>query len=364
MNCLKGERRAMGENNIRMDSHKLIYHPCEVARWLCDEQIYPIEMEIGISGGCNHRCIFCAVDYMEYKPRFMDEKVLIKNLKIMGQKGLKSIIYAGEGEPMCHPKSPEIINATKENGIDAAMSTNGVLFTEEKVEQCLKSLTWVRYSIAGATDETYEKIHQCNKGDLKKVLKNMQAAVKVKKDNNLDTTLGAQLLLLPENKNEVIELCKIMREIGFDYYTVKPFSQHPASKAKLNVDYSESEEIGRKLKEFETEDFKIYFRSQSIENLKHEKPYDECPGINFMAYMDSAGDVFPCIVFMGNPEFVYGNIYETPFDEIWESKRASAIRGIFKGEFIKNNCRKTCRLDEINKYLYELKHPGSHVNFI
>ena len=27
-------------------------------------------------------------------------------------------------------------------------------------------------------------------------------------------------------------------------------------------------------------------------------------------------------------------------------------------------CREACRLDEINKYLYEIKHPGEHVNFI
>ena len=167
-------------DNIRMDSHKLLYHPERVADYLSGKLIYPIEMEIGISGACNHRCIFCAVDYMEYQPRMLDADVLIRNLKILGSKGLKSIIYAGEGEPMAHPKAPEIINATKENGIDAAMSTNGALFPEDKVKECLKSLTWVRYSIAGATDDTYEKIHQCNKGDLQKVLKNMESAVKVK----------------------------------------------------------------------------------------------------------------------------------------------------------------------------------------
>ena len=33
-------------------------------------------------------------------------------------------------------------------------------------------------------------------------------------------------------------------------------------------------------------------------------------------------------------------------------------------KFIHQNCRKNCRLDEINKYLDELKHPGEHVNFI
>ena len=33
------------EKNIRMDSHKLIYHPDVVARWMKGEDIYPIEMK-------------------------------------------------------------------------------------------------------------------------------------------------------------------------------------------------------------------------------------------------------------------------------------------------------------------------------
>ena len=351
-------------DSIRMDSHKLLFHPDRVAAWLDGKNIYPIEMEIGLSGACNHRCVFCAVDYMEYKPHILSADVLLPNLQIMGRHGLKSIIYAGEGEPLVNPNAPAIINATKEYGIDAAMSTNGVLFTLEKAKHCMCSLSWIRFSIAGATNATYEKIHQCAKGDLQKVLSNMDNAVKTRRDQKLNTTLGAQLLLLPENKNEVVPLAKMMRDIGFDYFTVKPFSQHPSSRAKLIVDYSESEEIGRELKQYETDKFKIYFRSRSIENLGKAKPYDECAGLNFMAYMDSMGNVFPCIVFMGQEEYVYGNINETSFDKLWESERAQEIRKIFRGKFLEEKCRKNCRLDEMNKYLHELRHPHPHVNFI
>ncbi|MBQ9361090.1 MAG: radical SAM protein [Lachnospiraceae bacterium] len=350
--------------DFRIDSHKLLYHPQRVADFIAGNLIYPIEMEVGISGACNHRCIFCAVDYMEYKPRMIDADVLCRNLEILGKKGLKSIIYAGEGDPMAHPEVVRIINETKKNGIDAAVSTNGVLFTKDKLEGCLKSLTWVRYSIAGATPETYSKIHQCHIGDFDKAIDNMRSAADVKREKGLSVTLGAQLLLLPENKNEVEELARIVRDIGFDYFTVKPFSQHPQSKAKLQVDYSESEKIGERLKKYETDDFKIYFRSKSIENLGMEKPYHDCCGLHFMTYMDSAGEVFPCIVFMGKDEFNYGNINDNDFDVIWESDRATKIREIFKGEFIKKNCRKNCRLDEINKYLDKIVYPVEHVNFI
>ena len=350
--------------DIRMDSHKLIYHPERVTDWLSGKQIYPIEMEVGLSGACNHRCIFCAVDYMEYKPNLLSNDILFPNLELMGKKGLKSIIYAGEGEPLTHPDAPEIILRTKACGIDAAMSTNGVLFTKEKAKSCMMSLSWIRFSIAGATDETYEKIHQCRKGDLQRALKNMADAADIKREQKLTTTLGVQLLLLPENKNEIVPLARMIREMGFDYFTVKPFSQHPSSKAKLTVDYSEAEEIGREAREFETESFKVYFRSKSIENLNMEKPYTSCEGVNFMTYLDASGNLFPCIVFMGQEDFIYGNLHEQTFPEIWESKRAKKIRAVFDNEFIHAHCRKTCRLDEINKYLHALKHPGTHVNFI
>ena len=99
----------------------------------------------------------------------------------------------------------------------------------------------------------------------------MVDAVKVKREQNLKTTLDAQLLLLPKDNEEVTDLAKIVREIGFDYFTVQPFSQCPSSKTKLHVDYSEAEEIGNELKQYKTETFQIYFRSQSIENPRYEE---------------------------------------------------------------------------------------------
>lgn len=354
----------MMSDKIRIDSHKLMFHPERVSQWKNGELVYPIEIEIGLSGACNHRCVFCAVDYMEYTPIFLDVQILKKNLIEMGRKGVKSIIYAGEGEPLLNKNAGIIFNKTKEFGMDVALSTNGVLFTKELSEYCLGALSWIRFSIAAATSSTYEKIHQSKPNDLQKVLANLEEAVKIKKERGLLTTLGVQLLLLPENKDEVVLLAKMMKEIGVDYFTVKPFSQHPQSKVKLQLDYSESEQIGRELEQYQTEKFKIYFRSKSIENLMKEKNYNCCRGLHFMTYMNAMGDIFPCIVFMGKKEFIYGNINKQSFVSIWESERAQKIKNMFNAGFIKENCRKTCRLDEINKYLHELDNPSQHVNFI
>ncbi len=351
-------------DKIKIDSHKLIFHPEIVSRWKSGENIYPIELEIGLTNACNHRCIFCAVDYTGYKPTIMDKEVLIRNLEEISKKGVKSIIYAGEGEPLLHKDAPEIINKTKELGIDVAVSTNGVLLTPEVSKECLKSLTWIRFSTAAITEENFNKIQRGKKGDLQKVLTNMQAAVRIKKDNSLSTTIGVQLLLLPDNKDEIIEMAKRLREIGIDYFTIKPFSQHPQSQQILKIDYNELIGLEKEVKELETEDFKIYFRTHSMEKLSCKRAYKQCLALPFMVYIDSKGNLWPCIVFMGNEELSYGNINKESFVEIWEGEHRKKINKIFADMDLEKNCRELCRLDEMNKYLDELIHPGDHVNFI
>jgi len=65
-----------------IETHKLIYHPERVAEWLRGENIYPISIEVGIVGRCNHRCIFCAFDYLKYQGPLIDSNVM-KNTIVM-----------------------------------------------------------------------------------------------------------------------------------------------------------------------------------------------------------------------------------------------------------------------------------------
>ncbi|MCX5713155.1 MAG: radical SAM protein, partial [Candidatus Omnitrophica bacterium] len=96
-------------DKYRIDGHKLIYHVERVNDWLKGKNIYPVYMEVSPSGSCNHRCVYCALDFMKYRSRFLDTAIFKNRLGEMGKLGVKSIMYAGEGEPFLHKNIADII---------------------------------------------------------------------------------------------------------------------------------------------------------------------------------------------------------------------------------------------------------------
>ncbi|MBF0560077.1 MAG: radical SAM protein [Nitrospirae bacterium] len=354
-------------DKYRIDSHKLLYHAPRVAQWLRGEQVYPIYMEISPSGACNHRCTFCALDFMHYQKRFLDASVLCERLEEMGKCGLKSVMYGGEGEPLMHGQIDKIIGHTKQCGIDVALTTNAALLSEELAEQILGNMEWIKVSIAAASRETYAKIHRTKPEDFDSVIDNLEKASRIKRRRNLSCTLGMQMLLLPENKHEAVLLAKTAKEIGMDYLVIKPYSQHPSSRTEKykDIKYNEYFYLEEELAQFNSAEFNVIFRLRTM--LKWDegaKNYSHCLALPFWSYVDSAANVWGCSAWLGDDRFLCGNIYTETFKEIWEGdKRRQSLRWVEK-ELDSGQCRLNCRMDEINRYLWELKNPPAHVNFI
>ncbi len=350
--------------DLKLDSHKLIYHPERVAEWLREGDIYPIEIEISPAGACNHRCTFCAVDYVGYRSNFLQKELILPTIRFLAEHGLKSVICSGEGEPLLNKDLPEIVHTIKSYGVDVAMSSNGVLLTREIVDACLADFTWIRFSIASMEETAYAKIHRTRPEDLARVRENIAYAVSYKNKNGLKTTLGVQCILIQDNLHSILEQARELREIGVDYFTVKPYSQHLHSKNKMEVDYEALLSIEEPLKALETETFKIYFRATAMKKMHHEKPYKDCLGLPFMTHIDATGEIWPCIAHLGTEGMSYGNINEHSFAEIWNGEERQTVIERIRRAGVNRICRDACRLDEINKYLHELKHPSEHVNFI
>lgn len=351
---------------IRIDSHKLMYHIPRLHQWLQGKNIYPIYVEVSLYGGCNHRCIFCAFNFLKYKLDMLDKKCLERFIAEAAAKGVKSILYSGEGEPLLHKDAVDIIIATKKAGIDVALSTNGVMFDREKAVKTLRCLTWLKFSLDAAREDTYALIHGTKKEDFKRVLRNISDAVRVRDKKGYECTIGAQYLLLPQNYRETLTAAEILSDIGVDYLVIKPYSRHPsaANKIKPEPDYKKLFYLQERLNSFSKGKFQVIFRRHAMEKMGEDKAYKRCLGTPFATYIKANGDVCPCSLFLDEQEFTFGNICRESFKNIWEGERRARVVDAICGKWDITRCRKSCRLDEINRYLWELKNPVSHVNFI
>ena len=151
-----------------------------------------------------------------------------------------------------------------------------------------------------------------------------------------------------------------------DYLVIKPYSQHPLSATDRYKDirYEKYEKLAGELQKLDGPDFSVIFRANAMKKWDDgRRPYDRCLALPFWTYIDAGGNVWGCSMFLGNDKFLYGNINEKSFKAIWEGgKRRKSLK--YVSGMDASRCRVNCRLDEVNRYLWELKNPGGHVNFI
>lgn len=354
---------------MNLDGHKLHYHLKRVTQWQ-ESDIFPLYVEVSPVGNCNHRCTFCALDYLEYRPTKLSYDMLLRTLSCMAKMGVKSIMYAGEGEPLLHPDMNKILEDTYSKGIDVSITTNGVHLMPSIADIILNTCSWIKISCNAGDGETYSKIHRCDKRDWDKVWENLDYIVKHKCLTGSHTTIGIQAMVLPENIDSLDELTERCRDTAIDYVVFKPYSQHKASKTQEYKDLVYTGEYIDKLKALEaytTPTFKVQVRYKAIRTWNEQnknKDYQECLSVPyFWAYIMSTGDVYGCNAFLQDAKFNYGNINAESFQSIWLGEKRKQAREYMKTLDV-SQCRKGCRMHNINKFLWDISKPIEHKNFI
>ncbi len=96
-------------SKLALDGHKLFYHLDRLIPWLNGEEVYPIYASIGPSRLCNHRCIFCAYGYLEKNKTLMEKRFALRIIDECAEAGIRSMFFSGDGEPLCNPHTPHLI---------------------------------------------------------------------------------------------------------------------------------------------------------------------------------------------------------------------------------------------------------------
>lgn len=350
--------------HLALDGHKLLYHLDAVEEWLRGGTVYPLYILFSPTSACNHRCVFCAYRYKKNEPIFFERSVFSRLVGEWRETGLKALFFSGDGEPLLHKDCEDMIVETKKADIDVALNTNGRLLTRERAEKIIDSLSWIRISFNAGTEENYARIHGTAKTDFNITVENIKDLVRLKLKRKSGITVGVQYLLLKENHKETAGLVKLMKDLGVDYVAVKPFLKHPLISYSSAIDnLAEVLEGLKALEALSTESFKFVIRKGAFEP-DCRRDYSRCLSLPFMAELDAKGDLYTCGPHLGNKDFCYGNVYKASFREIWEGEERKNILKRIESSWDVNNCMPHCRHDAVNRFLWQLKHPPAHVNYI
>ena len=315
------------EGDLILDSHKLSYHYDRVEAWENGEKIAPISVDMALTRACGAMCSFCYAMVQEPQERSsIKEKDALNLLDDFAEVGVKGVSLISDGESTLSKTYVPFIQHASNLGIDVGNATNGWEWGPEKIEQVLPHLTWVRFTVAAGTPEGYSKI--MFKGPehtsvFEKAMSNIKYAVEFKKKNKLKVTLGIQMVLMPEFKNEILPFAKLAVELGVDYGVIKHCSDDEFG--TLGVNYDKYEELYEDLEQAESlsnDNTKIIVKWDKIKN-KGKPSYNRFYGPKFLLQISGSGLIAPSGMFFNArySKFHMGNFCDERFIDIFNSDR-------------------------------------------
>ncbi len=371
----------MNENKLILDGTKLAWHADRVEAWLRGERIAPITIDCALTRRCNYRCVYCYGQLQANDEKRMTKEVIFSFLDDAAEIGVKAISFVSDGESTCSPWLYDAIIYGKEKELDMALGTNGALLKKERLKDILPCLTYLRFNFSAGEPKRYAEIMGCREEDFYKVIDIIKECMKIKRENSFDVTIGMQMVLMPEFKDQILPLTKLAAELKVDYLVIKHCSDD--EEGSLGVDYSKyfDKDLLEKLKEAETystKDFSVKAKwSKILSGGKRE--YSRCYGPPFILQLSGSGLVAPCGMLFNDKYKKYhiGNIVDKPFKEIWQSDRYWEVMNLISSDKFdaRTMCGTLCLQHKVNEFLWNLKnknmkfkHPEGkepmHINFV
>ena len=319
------------EGNLILDSHKLSYHYDRVQAWENGEQIAPVTVDMALTRACGAMCSFCYAMVQEPQERAsIKTKEALNLLDDFAEVGIKAVSLISDGESTLSKAYVPFIQHAAKIGIDVGNATNGWEWEPEKIDQVLPSLTWVRFTVAAGTPEGYSKImfkSEKHTEVFDRAMSHIKYAVELKKKLNLKVTLGIQMVLMPEFKDEIIPFAKLALDLGVDYGVIKHCSDDELG--TIGVDYSKYEDMYELLKKAEAmsnDKTKVIVKWSKIKR-KGKPTYNRFYGPQFLLQISGSGLVAPSGMFFNArySKLHMGNFVDERFKDIFKSERYRKI---------------------------------------
>lgn len=306
---------------IILDGTKIGWHQDRIKAWERGEKIAPITIDMALTRACNYACHFCYAMLQENDRKKITKEVMYDFLEDCAEIGVKGISLVSDGESTISPAFVDTIIRGDELGISMAVGTNAFAFTRKKLEEILPHLTYLRVNISAGEPKRYAEIMGVKESWFHRVCDNIRMMAEIKKEKNLDVTIGMQMVLMPEYEDQILPLARLGKELRPDYLVIKHCSDD--EEGSLGVNYTKYKKLYDKLNEAEAmsdDEYLVKVKWSKID-ADGTRSYQRCFGAPFMIQMSGSGLVAPCGMLFNEKykKFHIGNICEQRFKDIFHS---------------------------------------------
>lgn len=316
----------------------------------------PKELYLESTTRCNENCEHCARTHLS---RERDRDLSLAEVRQIADQFpvLERVVLHGLGEPLMNRELPAIITYLRARGTHVLFNSNGLLLNEQRGRALIEAdLNELRISLDGANPRTYAYIRGVNEKALPRIIKNLAAFAKLKR------SLGAErpqtslwFTAMRENFEELPDLVDLAVQAEIPEVHVQRFTYFGKGLA------TEDQTLYRRAQEHElallrnveercaahgiaftaagTTTPEAYLRGGRADVAR---PWAACRRPYTLAYITAHGNVFTCCLAPFNPgpasEKVLGNVFEEPFEEIWNGKRYQSFRGAFESDTPRAQC--------------------------
>jgi len=315
------------DGELILDSHKLSYHMDRVNAWKAGERIAPVTVDMALTRACGSMCKFCYAMMQEPQKRHgIKTHHALNLLDDFSEIGVRGVSLVSDGESTLSKSYVPFVQHAAELGISVGNATNAWEWGPEKSEQVLPHMSWIRFTVAAGTPEKYAEIMYKGPEHTEvydKAIRNIKHAVEFKKKHNLSVTLGIQMVLMPEFKDEIIPFAKLGVDLGVDYAVIKHCSDDEYH--TLGVDYSKYEQMYELLQQAEdlsTDKTKVIVKWDKI-NDKGKPSYNRFYGPPFLLQISGSGLVAPSGMFFNArySKLHIGDFTTERFIDMWNSDK-------------------------------------------
>ncbi len=285
---------------------------------------------VEVTNRCNLTCPTCPLGtdmaYNGYSKNDIDFEQFKKTID-----QIPSLVYVtlqGVGEPLLNKDIMKMIEYCTEKGISTYINTNGTILTETKSRELISSgLSNLSISVNSFNEEVFAKTR--SGASIAKISENIKRFIEIKKELGISKPIVSfRAILMKETEPYMEELVRKSNEIGIDVLYIQLFMSSVADKSlcESSLKPEEIESFSEKLevwkKEIKTEIITESF-GKSSNNL------GQCKLPWFSPNITAEGFVTPCCT-ISNPSILnMGNVFETPFEQIWNSEEFVDFRGGF-----------------------------------